>query len=216
MDFSYIAKNMLTLMGEIGGIGVIICGFASFLAKHWSNYYMEKTKDKYQKEFAEIKQGYDKELTEIKSKFDNLLFISNMQYEKEFKIYQEIWDALIECDNAFKVNYSIIKKIDKNDPLRVDRDNAIKFSAAYGNFLMKIRKNEPFYDDAIYDDLLQLCMCYGSKLRLNDFYITTKYRSKDYINWYLSDNRFDYTDELIKKIKKEIKDYMKNLKIKLF
>lgn len=81
------------ILVSLGGGAAIIFGFSSWLGKLWADRIMRKDKAKYDKELEEIK---DKLQTEREKQ--KLIF--SLYFEGQFKIYNELWVALIELEDG--------------------------------------------------------------------------------------------------------------------
>lgn len=118
------------------------------------NRYMENVKNKYEKEMEALKRGYEVELTKIKAELDDLVFISKMQYEKEYKVYQELWSLQVDCiDKYYDCANRILMITDvRKQNIQVECLGNISDQIRYlvNEFETRSLKYKPFIDNNIY------------------------------------------------------------------
>lgn len=83
-----------TVIVAAGGTGSIIWLMSKSMAKGLFERYME-----------DVKHKYEVELNNLQSRLSTLTHISNIQYEKEFEIYQAIWKSMYDCIIKTKALY---------------------------------------------------------------------------------------------------------------
>lgn len=84
--FSVFGKIVLAL----GGAGAIIVAVSGFIARLWAKWFMEKQKNKYQKEIEGYKNELAVELAKCRTLNEKILHKEIFIYDEEFKIYKEI------------------------------------------------------------------------------------------------------------------------------
>lgn len=94
--FSVFGKIVLA----VGGAGTIIIALSSFIAKLWANWFMEKQKNKYQKEIEGYKNELAVELEKCRTLNEKILHKEIFIYDEEFKIYREIIPRLIKASKS--------------------------------------------------------------------------------------------------------------------
>ena len=132
----WILENILSLLN----MAILI--FLSLFGKHWVN---KKKKD------------LEKDLEKIKSSFSKEQFIHRLQFEKEFKIYSELWANLIKLKNS--VELSIFQEAFK--AFRVNKNEIggkliIDLMDNINNAKRTIENNRPFYSEEIYRNALKI------------------------------------------------------------
>lgn len=163
----------------------------------------------------------------LRSKNENLVFVSNLQYEKEFSIYQEIWEkqcALIKATSRLFPQglTQVLTDPKKLEDYRSELNN--DFVKFYTDYKYSIEKFSPFYHSNIFKkfELIgELCIKEGVI-----FY--TEYFDKKYNDSFAmcrdtpmsrEDKSFVYTEyykELdieVDSARSLIRDYLNNLKI---
>src|SRR4030042_5993789 len=78
-----------------GGITAtaIIIGLSSWLGKVWANRILEQDKTKY-------KIQVDTLLEDLRTKKKKELFVHQLQFEKEFEIYKQLWEKVLVLGKA--------------------------------------------------------------------------------------------------------------------
>ncbi len=144
---------------------IIIALIFLFLKKHLLSYFNEKGKNLATKEdiaqitekIESVKTNYTTSLEKFKLELTKDLFKHNIQFEKEYAIYIEIWAKLIEVRNATlklrpiwdTIPNDITEEQFKNEKLNNFKNSFSKFQETY-------EKNRPFYSEFIYKELYQL------------------------------------------------------------
>ena len=208
----------------------ITSAFVSALVSTLIVEFYKKNKDlDNEKKIKEIEHKYEVELTKLQIKTDTLTFISNTQYEKEFQIYMEVWEAMDECIRYTNMLYPQFEyapsKSDKEEYLKFCQDKYEKFATAYNTYLKCMKKYEPFYEEKIcenFSNLLSVCCEVGDIFRDEEI---MKYTSPTFMfvqnePMLKEDKQFVRKDskeqikELRQELKHDIKDYLNNLKTK--
>lgn len=139
-----ICKIVALVILSAGGIGGVIWYVSKGLSKMLFEKYMENIKHKYDKELEEIKHSYELELNKIKAKLDNITYISNLQYEKEFQIYIEVFEKIYTViENARKLYYSTYKN-------NFSKDVFFDLSNSVNEYSCLVMRYKPFIDCEIW------------------------------------------------------------------
>jgi hypothetical protein len=100
----------------------------------------------------------------IKSAIENKQHFSRVRYEREMKVFEEIWPKLCELQEAVlslrPVMDTSLQEGETKDSRKLKR--AESFSTAFVNFRMAIKHSRPFYPPVIWDELgILLKLCWG-------------------------------------------------------
>jgi hypothetical protein len=153
-----IFKILGAILVGLGGSSVIILGLSSWLGKIWAERIFQKEKHKYDIEFQNYMYNIDKEMQRLKTIDEKALYITKIQYEKEFEIYQNIWKALNECVRVTKNLYPKYEDSPTNEA-ELEEYNNKKYKAyveKFNNFSNIISSNAPFYQESFYNNLISL------------------------------------------------------------
>lgn len=145
MSWEDVFKVLTAALLSAGGAGGLILLISKFLSKAMFERYMEK-----------VKNDYDIELTELKAEKDSLVFTSNMQYEKEFQIYQEVWASFFDClivTNSLYPSGLHFQPLVKEELKKFQEDKFHKWATSYNELLNKMSHYEPFMRNEIYEKL---------------------------------------------------------------
>lgn len=213
-----------TIILSLGGSGAIIIGLSNWLGKIWANRILEKEKHKYTKELEEYKNTLSEKMSILNSLIDKSSFVTKLQYEKEFSIYQEIWEALVNCIRVTKRLYP------KSEDKPIDQDKLEEFQIkkweeyldSFIIFSNIVDKYAPFYEEEIYkkfNEVRVLCNNQGMLFKRYTFdirYSQTFVLVRD-MNMSPEETREVYITfheeigGLQKHIQKQIKEYLKSL-----
>lgn len=142
MPWDDILKIALSILASVGGIGAIIC----FAVKFSSEIIADKLSQKY-----ELKMNKAIEL--YKDKLDKRNYISKARFDKEFEIYQNLSEKVL--DMTFS-NYVLFPTTDKVPPKEEERiaffnDRYTKAVQAYNEANRIIKASAPFISESIYN-----------------------------------------------------------------
>ena len=230
IDFKTIIEFVMVFIGGLGGFSVIVLALSKWLSDIIAKKYIEKVKYEYQLEINKVKQKYDIELTEIKSKFESLTYVSNIQYEKEFSIYLEIWESMINCvalTNALYpsgMNYAPTKG-NTEEYLGFCKNKYKEYVHAYNLYLANVEKYEPFYDESVYSnfkEILNICSKVGNIFNDEEIqkYISSTFTLVQNDRMDIEDTKYVYIEskkeikEIKEKLRIDIKSYLDKLKVK--
>lgn len=85
------------------------------------------------------------------------IHISKVQFDKEYKIYEEIWSALVDLNLSTLNLRPYIDSIPKDktrDELKFER--LTDFSEKFNRFSDLVEKNKPFFAQSVYSKLSQI------------------------------------------------------------
>lgn len=154
-----VLQIVATIIAAFGGAGFIIIGLSSYLGKLWANIALESEKAKYSRELEELKAKLNKEINELNKSCEKALYISKVQYDNEYKIYQEIWtklnDASISALNLYSAGIEDVP-VDKEQEQKYKEDKYFNFAKLYNEYINIIEKYAPFYRKDFYDKFILL------------------------------------------------------------
>jgi len=134
----------LVVCGSIGG--VIVGGIMGALGKLWVDRKLERER-----------ANYEKELENLKAKLAQKHTIHKLQFEKEFSIYGELWDALIKLKDAsiyFKPGIEI--RNSEETPEQAEERKRTQFWGSYEKAVKLIKLNKPFYAKEVSEEASKL------------------------------------------------------------
>lgn len=141
MSWDDIWKIIIGIIAGIGGIGAVI----GFIIKFSSNIIADKLSKKYELQI-------NKEIEYYKNKLDKKNYISKARFDKEFEIYQELSQKVLDMTFA---NYSLFPLIDRlplSEEKRIELFNK-KYEEAvqtYNEANRAIKATAPFISEDIY------------------------------------------------------------------
>lgn len=143
---------------SLGGGGVIVFALSSWLGKVWANRILEKEKKEHQLEIENYKSKLALELNNFNSLNEKALHITNIQYDKEFEIYQNIWEKLFDCIIATLTLYPALEDVPTAE---VEKQKWI--DKKYNNYCEKlnlytrtINRYAPFYEGNFYNSFVEV------------------------------------------------------------
>ncbi|EGP5276281.1 hypothetical protein ED176_00025 [Enterococcus faecium] len=161
----------------------------------------------------------NKELEEIKSKLGSQVFVSNMQYQKEFDIYLELFEKLSKTTVYAS---QLLPIVEEGDAVSGDKDKILeeykirykRFSTAQNNLADTRLRYAPFYMEEVNNlikDLLLLTRKQGKYLeqfKLSGPYSVTPQEHKEAFTDFPKLIEDKYRD-----IEVLVRNYLNNLKI---
>jgi len=124
-----------------GGITatVIIISLSSWLGKVWASRILEQDKAKY-------KIQVDTLLEDLRTKEKKELFVHQLQFEKEFEIYKQLWEKVLVLGRAGTHFRSL-----QMEALKPVEERFDAFRNAYNSLNELVYFNRPFYAPKIFD-----------------------------------------------------------------
>lgn len=147
-----IFKLIGAVLFSLGGGGAIVFALSSWLGKVWANRILEKEKKEHQLEIEDYKSKLVLELNKINSLNEKALHITKVQYDKEFEIYQDIWEKLFDCIIATLNLYPAFEDVPTDEGERqtwIDKKYN-NYCVKYNLYSRTIDRYVPFYEEDFY------------------------------------------------------------------
>lgn len=143
---------------SLGGGAAIVAAATKWCGDLLSDKLLEKSKIKYEKDI----EKYKKDLENYSGKFNLMLnqsaHVMKQQYDLEFEIYKKIWNLLhivVSCIDD--INDVISMPVSTpEDYKKLFDDSYIRLEDTLSKYYECIDENAPFYDEKIYDDLMEI------------------------------------------------------------
>jgi len=149
------------------------------------------------------KYEHDKQLESLKSKLGKKNTVHKLQFEKEFQLYGELWEALVDVRSTAIITPFLDKMPNGQAPYDVYKERYEIAVDAFNKAKNLFEDHRPFYHDdvsKITRDLLSQCRGYigsvGRMLRSENF----------------DDELHDKADDLLKKVPEAIDEIEKVIK----
>jgi len=155
-----------------GGITAtaIIMLLSSWLGKVWANRILEQDKAKYRTQVDTL-------LQDLRTREGKELFVHQLQFEKEFEVYKELWEKVLVLGKAGK-NFRSLQM----GQLKPVEDAFNEFSDAHNVLNKLVYGNRPFYAPKIFDlskKLLDTACDVASSVKRQDLFERNENRSKE-------------------------------------
>lgn len=189
-------KDIFEIAGAIifslGGASAIIIGLASWLGKIWAQMMIDK---------GELTNNY-------------ILYSSQIQFEREYKIYSQIWLKMLNLrwdTLAMMPIYDILPE-DKEDRRQEYIKRYKKHKNSLNEFYTELYSNAPFISEEIYNDLILisgLCREQGIDFSIYKLEIDKDERNaKERKEYYDKDKKIiNDIDDLTNKLRKYLNKY---------
>lgn len=149
---SELLKIITSIIVGLGGGATIIYKLSSYLGKLWSERFMQKKKQEFEKELEAYKKDLSLEVEEYKTKADELTYISRIQFETEYEIYQKIFETLFDFSSASSNLFPMFDQIpqDKNERKKEYIKRYKFYVESFNDFSRTLETNAPFIPKDIY------------------------------------------------------------------
>ena len=176
MYWSDILKLVSGLLASVGGAGIII----SFVVRKCSNYLSDRMLEKYKaslsKDIEETKHELEMETEKFRQKSEQLNFVTQLQFETEFKAYQQIFDCLCVFSNFTKQLFPIydVVPIDQTERKECFKKRFTEYTQSCQEFSDILEKNAPFIPKSHYELFFSLwrtsyeIACLFPEIRIKD------------------------------------------------
>jgi len=116
----------------------VIAGLSAWLGKIWANRILEQDRTKYHTQVETL-------LQDLRTRDSKELFVHQLQFEKEFEIYKELWAKVLVLGRAGKHFRDL-----QMGPIKPGEQVKSDFCNAYNALSELVYSNRPFYAPAIY------------------------------------------------------------------
>jgi len=162
MNFS----DAFQLVAALGASGVvsagILYGLSNWLGTLWLKRIMAKEQAKIDLKVIEFNKEKDSALEEIRHKLGRTNFAFTRQYEKEFKVYEELWEKVVDLYSA---TLSLRPMMDNYSDGESEEDRITKRRTRYSEAAVLTKKiilyHRPFYAEAIFKIAQELSLKCG-------------------------------------------------------
>ncbi|GIA35922.1 hypothetical protein ACEO96_18790 [Vibrio anguillarum] len=142
----------------LGGTTVVLAALFGFIGKVWLAKIIENHKASLQQQLLELQAKVDATNKKLNAELQSATYISQIQLEHEYKIYQEIWALLVELKTATLTLRPIMDYVDPNQSQQDRiRERLQAFSEKFNAVFKALEHNRPFYPNEIYEVLDHVC-----------------------------------------------------------
>jgi len=212
-------KELSLSIGQLLGISTTIATLIAIcICAVWSiifNRIKEGQKAEFQKQIEEQKSEFAKEIENLKAKNDKLNYISKVQFDTEFKIYQEISEAIFYLfDTISKLDKGTNYKVKNYLSIKIDEFENVKEKSNYLSTLLY--KYAPFINNAIFEQINLFCNKINNlfKETLNYAIVNNevRYTQAEYLLEHFKDETTEIYAQKTSLIK-TIREYLQSLKV---
>ncbi len=129
-------------------ITAIVWYFASYIKEKGKNLATKEDVDEITDKIESVKTTYAQKIEGLKSQLNAKFHAQTVRFEKEFKVYEEVWGALLELRNA-TVHLRIAGKEDPDERMN-------RYRKAFDNFYPVLYGSKPFIPQEIFSSLEDL------------------------------------------------------------
>ena len=211
-------KTVLAIIGSVGGAGLIIAFIGKWLAQLIADRVIQSKQQQFERELTEIRANFDLALEQYRTKAAEYTYVSQLQFETEFKVYQSLFFSLHEFSVCTEKLFPRFEEIpadpEEAKQFYVERYN--RFCPAYNSFAAVLEQNAPFIPKHIYDAFKSLQrMADAISCMYIDIKLNSDPRLKEDYAEISQDNRKktrEFRDNLAK-LKDDVRDYLGTLRI---
>ena len=107
---------------------------------------------------SSLERANAERLAKLGAGLEHLVLIDRIRFEHEYEVYRTAWALLIPLRQSI---LAIRPILDHVDPAETEAARLLRRLHAvtdpYNNFLRVIQENKPFYDNRVFDALMQIC-----------------------------------------------------------
>lgn len=218
VDMIQLWQTVLAIIASVGGSGVIIFALSKWLSNMIADRFLQTKQAQIDIELEKTKQKLELEIEHYHTQSDEFTFVTKLQFETEFKVYQVLFEKLYDFGVNTANLFPILDQIPQNeDKVReMYKERYKDYCSAYNVFSAVLEQNAPFLPKTIYDRFVELRSkarsigCMFPEIRIfDDERFETDNREMAREN-YKSTREFN---EMIADIKNEVRDYLGTLKV---
>jgi hypothetical protein len=154
------------IMTLLGGITVVLAALFGFIGKIWLSRIIEKEKNKLQTKILKIQNDLSVTNRKLEAELQRSVHVDKTQFDHEFKIYKEVWAALVDLRTATQRLRPTLDYVDPKQPKEeLMRERIAAFAEPFNGYLDIIEKNKPFYSEKVYEALYEILkQCHGERV----------------------------------------------------
>ena len=162
-----------------------------------------------------VDNRFEKKVREYESSLQVKIASTQIQFEKEYKIYGELWGALSVMVSDAKLLFPIFESLPKNleERQKVFLERYHKSANSYNEFLKTLGENEPFIDEGVIKKLTEIRKsCFKQLITFETyrFHIDDDRKTEEK----LEDFKFiDEINEQVEKVTQDLRQLLRNNKI---
>ncbi|HHX8650519.1 TPA: hypothetical protein ACVO32_004407 [Vibrio diabolicus] len=171
----------------LGGVTLVLGGLFAFISKIWLSRIIERNKSDLAIELKKLEQDLTSANQRLDAQLQHSVFVSQVQFDKEYRIYGDAWELLVEL----KIVTSQLRPIfDHIDPSQSEEERKAErynqFIAPFNAFSTTLEKNKPFFSESVYAALIAVRnACYDESVD----YKYGKSADRDYYEKAVENNR---------------------------
>lgn len=149
-------KTVLAIIGSVGGAGVIIIFVGKWLAQLIADRVIQSKQHQIDIELTEMHGKFELELEQYRTKATEYTYVSQLQFETEFKVYQSLFQSLYVFGSSTAILFPEYDELPKDSEERKKLyiERYTRFCAAYDEFSSVLEQNAPFIPKHLYESFL--------------------------------------------------------------
>jgi hypothetical protein len=154
----HIWETVLVIVGSVGGAGLIIAFVGKWLAQLIADRIIQSKQQQFEKDQAEMRAKFELELEQYRTKATEYTYVSQLQFETEFRVYQSLFQNLYQFGVCTSDLYPSLEFV-SSDPNKAKADyeeRYKKYFQSYKTFSSALEQNAPFVPKHIYDSFFAL------------------------------------------------------------
>jgi hypothetical protein len=142
------------LLKILGGTTLVLAALFGFISKVWLSKIIEAQKLEMKTKMAAFEQELKTTNKKFEAELQKTIAISQIQFEKEYLIYGEIWEALVSLKIATDSLRPLMDYIDPKQSEDERKQERMKnFIVPFNSFSLLLQKHKPFYSASVYEAL---------------------------------------------------------------
>lgn len=218
MEWEAVFKIIGAAVLSAGGMGAIIVACVKFASGIITDRMMKKYEARLSKEIESYRHDLELEIEEYRQKAERLTFVTQKQFETEFDIYQNLFDALFDFSVHTAQLYPIMDWLpaDENEKKEIYKKRHRDYCDSFNRFSETLEKSAPFIPKTNYDlftGLRQLAHelgCMYEDIRIIDDPLFKEDNSQIARENYRKTDTFR---KLVESAKDQIREYLTTLKV---
>lgn len=205
MEWQSVMATAGAIVTSVGGSGIIICAVANFLSS--------RIADRMQKKYESI---LNEQNEKYKAILENKTRISQKRFDMEFEVYKDLSRRFAQLikEVSILIPTGIVQvPFDPSEKAEYDHRHIMSTKAAYVDAQDSLNSNAIFIPDAICDAFYNLLHKCGRQISAMEMLYSASNLSRERE---LSRDDYKMTDEIqedYKKLKRQVRDYIKSLDV---
>lgn len=157
MNLTFLLELTGAILVSLGGGAAIVFALSNFLGRVWAERLMEKEAQEHRIKLADYESRLDAALEKVKSAEARLNYVHSIQFQREFKAYEDMWADVSLVSREFNSAAAVVRDVSAQKPAEIDLE---KVTRAITKLVLTIQSHQVFIPESVH----RVCISFSGKL----------------------------------------------------